>query len=187
MTKKEKYDNMFMHIANISANMSYAKRKKVGSVLTKDNRVLINSWNGTISGTDNECEYYSDNEYTEIQELLLPKNSDEKYAKDLCTQQDWKYEKCEKYSDESNILKYREKKLITKPEVIHAEANALMYAAKNGICTKDCTLYVTLSPCIECAKLIIQSGIKKVIYKEKYRNLDGVNFLKQHIDVEQMK
>jgi dCMP deaminase len=55
--------------------------------------------------------------------------------------------------------------------------NALMFAAKNGISTNNCDLYVTLSPCSSCAKLIIQSGIKKVYYKEMYRDFTGIDIL----------
>jgi dCMP deaminase len=71
-------------------------------------------------------------------------------------------------------------KLISKNTVVHAEANAIMYAAKNGIKTDGCTLYVTMSPCVECAKMIIQSGIKRVVYSEQYRMTDGIDFLKEH-------
>jgi len=70
--------------------------------------------------------------------------------------------------------------LVTKQNVIHAEANALTFAAKNGIKTKNCILYVTLSPCIECSKLIVQSGIKEVVYNEEYRIIDGIEFLRKH-------
>jgi len=79
-------------------------------------------------------------------------------------------------------------KLVSKNTVVHAEANALTFAAKNGIETNGCTMYVTLSPCIECAKLMIQAGIKEVIYSDDYRILDGVNFLKeQNIKVRKME
>ena len=65
----------------------------------------------------------------------------------------------------------------TKPEVIHAEANAILFAAKNGQSTNDCVLYLTMSPCVECAKMIIQSGIKSVHYLENYRDASGVHLL----------
>jgi len=63
-------------------------------------------------------------------------------------------------------------------KVIHAEANAILFAAKNGIALKDTTMYVTMSPCAECAKMIIQAGIREVIYSEEYRDREGVNNLK---------
>jgi dCMP deaminase len=61
--------------------------------------------------------------------------------------------------------------------VLHAEANAILKTSKNNNSCKDATLYVTLSPCKECSKLIIQCGIKRVVYKEKYRDTTGVDFL----------
>ena len=74
---------------------------------------------------------------------------------------------------------------VTKPYVLHAEANAITKIARSGNNSDGATLYVTTSPCIECAKLIIQAGIRRVIYGEKYRIEDGINLLKRaNIDVE---
>ena len=61
--------------------------------------------------------------------------------------------------------------------VLHAETNAIMKAARSGYSTDKTTLYVTVSPCINCAKLIIQSGIKRVVYNEYYHNTDGLSIL----------
>jgi dCMP deaminase len=70
--------------------------------------------------------------------------------------------------------------LITKPEVLHAELNALMKLTRSsGTPTDGATMYITLSPCTECAKLIIQSGIKRVVFKDAYRDLSGVELLKK--------
>ena len=65
----------------------------------------------------------------------------------------------------------------TKTEVIHAESNALMFAAKYGVSTDGCSLVTTMSPCIECAKLIYQAGIVEVYYRDKYRDDAGLDFL----------
>ena len=74
---------------------------------------------------------------------------------------------------------------VTKPYVLHAAANAITKIARSGNNSDGATLYVTTSPCIECAKLIIQAGIRRVIYGEKYRIEDGINLLKRaNIDVE---
>ena len=74
---------------------------------------------------------------------------------------------------------------VTKSYVLHAEANAITKIARSGNNSDGATLYVTTSPCIECAKLIIQAGIRRVIYGEKYRIEDGINLLKRaNIDVE---
>ena len=68
---------------------------------------------------------------------------------------------------------------VTKPYVLHAEANAITKIARSSNSSDGATLYVTASPCLECAKLIIQSGIKRVIYSEHYRLEDGINLLKR--------
>ena len=68
---------------------------------------------------------------------------------------------------------------ITKPDVLHAEANALTKIARSNNSSEGATLYVTASPCIECAKLIIQAGIKRVVFAEKYRLEDGLELLKR--------
>ena len=74
---------------------------------------------------------------------------------------------------------------VTFPHVIHAECNAILKAAKTGNSVDSSTLYLTLSPCLDCSKLILQSGIKKVIYLNVYRNTQGIDFLSQFIQVEQ--
>lgn len=68
---------------------------------------------------------------------------------------------------------------VTKPYVLHAEANAITKVAKSGNSSQGATLYVTASPCLECSKLIIQSGIKRVVYKDEYRLTDGVDLLRR--------
>lgn len=68
---------------------------------------------------------------------------------------------------------------VTKPYVLHAEANAITKIARSGNNSDGATLYVTAAPCIECAKLIIQAGIKRVIYSEPYRLSDGIDLLKR--------
>ena len=68
---------------------------------------------------------------------------------------------------------------LTKPYVLHAEANAISKLARSGNSSEGATLYVTASPCIECAKLIIQAGIKRVVYAEKYRLTDGIDLLER--------
>ena len=76
---------------------------------------------------------------------------------------------------------------VTKPYVLHAEANAISKVAKSGNSSAGATLYVTASPCIECAKLIIQAGITRVVYKDEYRLLDGVELLRRAgIEVEKV-
>ncbi|MCR5326731.1 MAG: dCMP deaminase family protein [Bacteroidales bacterium] len=76
---------------------------------------------------------------------------------------------------------------VTKPYVLHAEANAISKIAKSGNSSLGATLYVTAAPCIECSKLIIQSGIKRVVYKDEYRLTDGIDLLRRAgIEVEKV-
>ncbi len=76
----------------------------------------------------------------------------------------------------------------TKPYVLHAEANAITKVAKSNNSSEGATLYITDSPCMECAKLIIQSGIVRVVYENKYRITDGLDLLERAgVVVEQLK
>jgi dCMP deaminase len=85
---------------------------------------------------------------------------------------------CEETLENSN--------LVTRSEVLHAESNALLKAAKMGLSTESTTMYCTLSPCKDCSKLIMQSGVKRVVYLELFSRDNGsVDFLKQFISVEQ--
>jgi dCMP deaminase len=67
----------------------------------------------------------------------------------------------------------------TKPYVLHAEANAITKVAKSNNSSNGATLYVTSSPCVECAKLIIQAGIRRVVYCDEYHNADGLALLQR--------
>jgi dCMP deaminase len=78
---------------------------------------------------------------------------------------------------------------LTKPYVLHAEANAITKVAKSNNSSEGATLYITTSPCMECAKLIIQAGISRVVYSNQYRITDGIDLLRRagieitHIDI----
>ena len=77
---------------------------------------------------------------------------------------------------------------VTKPYVLHAEANAITKVAQSGNSAAGATLYVTASPCMECSKLIIQSGIRRVVYSDEYRLDDGIKLLKRAgIEVEKLE
>lgn len=68
---------------------------------------------------------------------------------------------------------------VSKPYVLHAEANAITKVARSNNSSEGATLYVTASPCMECSKLIIQAGIKRVVYGEEYRIMDGIDLLQR--------
>lgn len=157
MNKEKRYDNLFMDIAIRSSKMSYCKRAQVGSVIVKDNRVVVNAWNGTVSGADNCCE----------EETLRCQECDTRFDEDDFNG----HYQCPHCNNRVS------KGTKTKNNVVHAEANCLIFAAKNGIKTEGCTMYVTLSPCIECAKLIVQGGIKRVVYNSDYKKSEGIAFL----------
>ena len=73
----------------------------------------------------------------------------------------------------------RQYQLVTRPEVLHAESNAISKLAKSTQSSNGATLYATCSPCLDCSKLIIQCGITRVVYGEEYRNADGLELLKK--------
>ena len=78
--------------------------------------------------------------------------------------------------------------LVTKPTVLHAELNCILKSAREGVSCVDATLFVTLSPCLACAAMIAQAGIKQVYYAEQYRIAEGIEFLKYcGVEVEQVK
>ena len=81
---------------------------------------------------------------------------------------------CETVTDKLGIPS-----LHTKPEVLHAESNALMKIARSTNSSIGSTMYLTCSPCFECAKLIIQSGIIRLVYNEDYRTQEGIDLLRQ--------
>ena len=87
--------------------------------------------------------------------------------------------------DNGNVYEAR---LKTKPEVIHAESNAIAKLAKSTESGNGASMFITCAPCVECAKMIYQSGIKEVFYEEEYRSNDGIDFLnKCGLSIRQIK
>lgn len=137
-----KWDNYFISVAKLTAQLSYCERLKVGAVAVRDKRIIATGFNGTLPGMDNCCEI-------------------------------------EIFDEEIN-----QNRLKTKDETEHAERNLIAYAARNGIALRDSSLYITHAPCIECAKSVINAGFNSVYWSDKYRNTDGLEFLKRfNIDV----
>ncbi len=145
-----------MELAERVAQMSYAVRLQVGSILVKDDNIISFGWNGMPSGWDNNCEEL---EY-------IPKQE--------CQQSD-KFMLHNGYTETAHGWS----KLKSKPEVLHSEANCLMKVARSTNSSEGSTLYVTHAPCIDCAKMIYQAGIKKLYYRHAYRSSAGVDFLKK--------
>jgi dCMP deaminase len=137
---KDKFKRAYMKTAKTFAELSHAKRLKVGCIIVKDDRIISIGYNGMPAGWDNNCE-------------------------DI--------------TEDGNLK--------TKSEVLHAESNAIAKLAKSLESGQGATLFVTHSPCLECAKLIYQSGITKVMYEEFYRDNSGLNFLeKSGLELEQL-
>lgn len=163
--KERLLDIRYLRMAKIWAENSYAIRRKVGCIVVKDNMIISDGYNGTPSGFDNECETVSCNLEKETNMCL-------KYPKSC----HYMYISVVKNLNNCKGCGYA--KLETKPYVLHAEANAITKLAKTNNSSVGATIYVTLSPCLECAKLIVQSGIKRVVYMEEYRITDGIDFLR---------
>lgn len=158
---KNKYDQTMIETAFIWSKESYAKRLKVGAVLSKDGRVLLTGYNGTISKTSNECE-----------EVCKSCNGTGRYQVS-----NLEFENCDKCQGKGKI---------TSPYLLHAEQNIIVWAARKGIPTENATLYITHNPCKECAKLIAGAGISRVVFKEFYRDKAGIDFLKS-LNIEVIK
>jgi dCMP deaminase len=170
---KEKYVSLYMDIAARISQMSFADRLKVGSILVKDNRILSYGWNGTPSGWDNSCE---DKEWCSAGGWLSPEEIEEM----------WPYEGTY-IDDDGNEMRGRYR-LKTKPQVLHAERNALDKVAASNESSKNSWMFTTHSPCLECAKSIYSSGITRVHYKDHYRTDEGVIFLEKcGVEVKQIK
>ena len=157
-----------MQTAYQFAKLSYAKRRKVGCVIVKDQQLISFGYNGMPHGFDNTCE-------TIKTETVYYENPDA--ALDLV--EEYGYE-CE---DGCCTIETTS----TKREVLHAESNAIMKVAKSTMSCRGAELYTTTCPCFDCAKLIIQAGITKVYYSEDYRDMGGIELLTQaNIDVEKV-
>jgi len=150
-------NKFYMGIAEECAKMSRAVRLQVGCVIVKNNNILSFSWNGMPTGWDNDCET---KEYTrDGASMWLEMESLE-----------------EQYPFKDDTGRYR---LVTKPEVLHAEANALMKLARSPESGDGSSMFVTHQPCLHCAKMIYQAGVTNLYFKHKYRKEDGIEFLQK--------
>jgi dCMP deaminase len=167
---KTKFKELYKDIAERVAKLSYARRLQVGAIVVKDDRIISMGYNGMPAGWDNNCE---DRDYMDRSAggwLSLEE-----------IEESWPYEEEVEIIDpeEGSHKSIRRYRLKTKPEVLHAESNALAKLAKSNDSGDGADLFVTHAPCIHCAKLIYQSGIRRVYYSENYRDDAGIKFLKQ--------
>lgn len=119
---KEKYVIAYMQAAHVFAQLSYCKRRQVGCIVVKDDRIISIGYNGTPPGWENNCE------------------------------------------DENNR---------SHPYVYHAEANAIAKLARSNESARDASVFITASPCFDCAKILAACGIKELYYGENYESTGG--------------
>jgi dCMP deaminase len=171
---KQKYIDMYMDWADRTAQLSHARRLQVGAVIVKDDSVISYGYNGMPAGWDNNCE---DKEFMngDAGGWLDPDEIEER----------WPFEDKEILVDIENpsqqvpfkiVRRYR---LKTKPEVLHAESNAIAKLARSSQGGRDADIFITHAPCLNCAKLIYQSGISSVYYRDSYRDVAGIEFLEE--------
>jgi dCMP deaminase len=151
---KQKYIDLYMDWAKRAAKLSHARRLHVGAVIVKDDTVISYGYNGMPAGWDNNCE-------DTIFIHNISAASDETMLEDGFSK-----------TEVGNWVKLK-----TKPEVLHAESNSIAKLAKSTNSGAGADIFVTHSPCIDCAKLIYQSGIRRVYYNEEYRDDTGIQFL----------
>jgi len=157
---KEKLITAYMQTAKVFAELSHARRLHVGAIVVKDDRIISIGYNGMPADWDNDCE---EKEWmTDAGGWLNPDEIEER----------WPYVEYNEEAEEE--YRYR---LKTKPEVLHAETNAIAKLAKSTESGNGADIFITHAPCLDCAKLIYQSGIKRVYFGEQYRDNKGIKFL----------
>ena len=161
-------DKLYMRMAFTWSENSYAIRRQVGALIVKDGSIISDGYNGTPSGFENVCEYAKDKGYEPIRHKTLKDSDIRNHLR--------------------KVMMEGKTELVTYPYVLHAESNAIAKLAKSNNSSMGATLYVTDEPCMECSKMIIQSGISRVVYSRSYRLQDGVELLKRAgIEVEQLE
>jgi dCMP deaminase len=152
---KEKFVHAYMDVAERFAQLSSARRLHVGAIVVKDDRIISIGYNGMPSGWDNNCE---DTVFVLHEEVMGTDMNSLGYTQ----------------TDNGNWVKLK-----SKPEVLHAETNAIAKLAKSNESGMGATMFITHAPCLDCAKLIFQSGIGSVLYRDTYRDTSGITFLKR--------
>ena len=152
-----------MDTAKRFAELSPAQRRKVGAIVVKNDRIISIGYNGMPVGWDNECEY-KDYMGGDAGGWLHPDEIEERWP-------------ILEYDPE--VQSNRRYRLVTRDEVLHAESNAIAKLAKSTESGDGADLFVTTAPCIHCAKLIHQTGIKRVWFGENYRDDSGIKFLEK--------
>jgi len=154
-----KWQEAYMDVVFRFAELSTARKMKVGAIAVKEDRIISIGYNGMPSGWTNECE------------TVRPPA--------------WAGLNWEQKIHPEDVMIYCD--FITKPEVIHAEANCIAKLARSNESGNGATMYITHAPCLECAKQIYTAGIIEVYYRNGYRCSKGIEFLNNcQIKVEQI-
>jgi dCMP deaminase len=161
---KQKYVDMYMDWAARCAQLSHAVRLQVGAVIVKDDSVISYGYNGMPAGWNNDCENV---EWCSGGGWLGPEEIEE----------GWPFEGT--YTDVGGNVMQGRYRLKTKPEVLHAESNAVAKLARSANSGSGADIFITHAPCLDCAKLIYQAGIRRVWFGTAYRDTAGVDFLKK--------
>lgn len=157
LTTRLDHDKLVIEMATLVGMRSTCPRNHVGALIMRERRIVSMGYNGAPPGekhcTEVGCEL-----------VQIPKNQGHIHYTDhdtIPTQKEW---------DQKNMKCIR---------TVHAEANAIVWAARHGIETEDTILITTMSPCYECAKLIIAAGISRVVFNVEYRDSSGIDLLDQ--------
>ena len=147
-------DTRYLKMAHLWAGNSHAVRLKVGALLVKNGTIIADGYNGTLHGFPNVCEYakYPDGTTKEFRHV-------------------WQVERLKELVEKGEVA------LVTKQDVLHAEANAISKVAKSTQSCEGATLYVTDSPCYACSLMLAQMGIKRLVYDREYRDTSGIDLL----------
>lgn len=160
-------DQMFSQIVQVVAQRSTCLRSQVGALIVRDGRIISMGYNGPVSGMP-EC-----TEVPSFTELINDPVYQDRAISKVIAELEANHTLCEGPGCTRSL---------------HAETNAIAFAARAGVSVEGCTLYCSMSPCINCAKVIVNSGIREVKFLEKYRNEEGIQLLqKSGIVVEYLK
>ena len=157
MPSQKKLDEYYMSLALRVAELSHGLRAKVGCCLVTESDVTVLGTNGMPQDLGNELEYEGFGT-VDVDKMGLG---------------------CKSYSFNRIVIEVPSVRLISKPTVIHAELNAVLKCAKEGVSVKGATIYTTLSCCAQCASMLASCGVSRVVYLQEYRDTKGIEVLKQ--------
>ena len=157
MASQEQLDTCYMKVAEAHAELSKAQRTKVGCCLVTENGTVLAGCNGLAPNGSNDLEH----------KQYMPIDAGGWLDADEITG-NWPHK------DENG--RYT---LVTKDQTIHAELSCVLRAAKEGVSIQGSTLYTTLSCCLRCSEMIAAAGVKRVVYKQEYRDCSGLDNLKE--------